>query len=1501
MKKILCAVLLLTLFNQGIAQCPQIYNFYGVASNAPTWFHCQNSPYTLNIQSLNTINSYTIDWGDGSPLETGGPLVPPNSVSHTYGLAVAVYTVSITDNDTGCTTTGTFTMEEATSASIQIPVGGLTQACAPQAMEFINSSTNVSPNTNFTWYFGDGSPPLNFDHTNLGDTITHTYQPGTVDCETTVTLIAQNTCNTLQGGPSTATFNPIRIWDLDDPAITASETVLCWPENTVTYTNTTEMNCFFQGNIAQRYEYWNFGDYWGLGYDSIIDWTLWPPTFPNTISYPGIGTYTTTLLDSNFCGIVATTITIEIVPPPTAGIVASEDTICAGGTIDFVNTSSAEANAYQINLDDGNGWLPSGGGNFSYTYNNPGTYDVGIVAYVSGASNICQDTAWVQIEVLPGPIADIGLLPNAGCENLDVDFSDLSTGADSWNWTFGNGNTSTNQHPGIQNYSSPGTYNVILTATATNGCQDTDFETVTVHFDPVANFIAANVCLGQEATFADLSSYSPGDSIEVWTWDFGDATSSNLQNPTHTYLTAGTFDVTLDITTVNCSATVTIPVTVEPSPVSDFTANITGGCTPLDVNFTNTSTGADNYVWIFGDGAISNATDEMHSYINNAFTDTTFNVQLVALTTFGCTDTTEIPIDVFHEPMAAFTHNGIPGCSPVSVDFSNSSIGADMYEWNFGDGSPLSNIEDPSHFFNNSGNIIVDYPVQLIASTINGCTDTIIQNITTYPTPDFDFVLGQDSGCAPFSVTFPNIPGALTYEWDFGDGNVGFGPLPTNVYDNNTNANMNFTAQLIASNAFGCIDTAYHEVTVHPSPEADFILSDNEGCAPFEVSITDNSLLADSYSWIYGDGSTSDTTDNIHNHTYGSNSSIPVDYNLTLVVASAFGCQATHTQPITVNPIIEAAFITDSAMCAPAVFDFFNQTIGGVSYQWDFGDGLFSSALNPLHQYWNNTGADLDYTVSLVAENLYGCSDTSYKEVKIFSQPTADLGLNVIEQCYPFEAEFVNNSQFATEFIWNYGDGNIGDTTVTNHNYTYTNSTQSLITYDIELIALTEHGCSDTTDTFVQVIPPLEAEFEEVDPDCHPLPVVFENESLGALTYFWDFGDTGLSNQENPSHTFNNYGTNDETYVVQLIIESYFGCTDTATQDVLVYATPVADFTAAPLVQTFPNTVVDITNNSVHGDATYNWDFGDGNVSDDQGINSHDFTTWGEYTIELDIDNGFCQDNTQRSIQILAPPPIAEFIGDGDGCAPVTVNFENLSQYADTYLWNFGDGATASNPSPEYTYFTPGTYTVSLIVTGEGGTDVTIHEEVVNVYPTASAYFTINPSAVSIGNPVFYFNQSVNADEFYWDFGDGSNSSEHSPIHIYDTPGTFPVTLISNNQYNCPDTLTLSDAVFVETGGSINFPNAFTPDPLGAGDGNYDPTNLDNNVFFPIHHGVEDYTLQIYNRWGELVFQTNDVNEGWNGYYKGQLAQQDVYVWKVKATFIDGSTHIEAGDLTLLR
>ncbi|HRH37868.1 MAG TPA: hypothetical protein PK760_05955, partial [Flavobacteriales bacterium] len=180
------------------AQCPQLYDYYGTPSNAPTWFSCSGTAYQLLVATPQSVGAYTINWGDGSPIQNGASLAPPLSVAHNYPAAVNTYTITFTETATGCVVVGTLTMEQSTSASIQIPLGGLTQVCAPHPVDFVNSSTNVSPGTVFVWDFGDGSPTETYDFTNLGQTVTHTYQQGTVDCETTVSLSAENSCNTLQ-------------------------------------------------------------------------------------------------------------------------------------------------------------------------------------------------------------------------------------------------------------------------------------------------------------------------------------------------------------------------------------------------------------------------------------------------------------------------------------------------------------------------------------------------------------------------------------------------------------------------------------------------------------------------------------------------------------------------------------------------------------------------------------------------------------------------------------------------------------------------------------------------------------------------------------------------------------------------------------------------------------------------------------------------------------------------------------------------------------------------------------------------------------------------------------------------------------------------------------------------------------------------------------------------------------------------------------------------------
>ncbi|MEM9023823.1 MAG: PKD domain-containing protein, partial [Bacteroidota bacterium] len=314
------------------AQCDLI-DGQGNDSPNPVWVSCTGGAFTLFVQSNSTFGAYSIDWGDGSAVTTGTALVPPNFVTHTYAATIDTFNLTFTSG--GCTINGLVVMEEPVNASIQIPIGGVTQICAPGDLQFTNSSTDVSGTTTCIWDFGDGSPPQVFGPGNLGQTVTHTYQQGTVDCVTQVTLTAENFCSF--GNPTVASFNPVQIFDLDDAQIAASAVLLCYPDTVVHFDNVTNRNCVPQGNVQQRFEFWNFGNHWGTGQDSIIDWLPFaPPNRPGyDIAFPGIGTYTIMMVDSNMCGRDTAFITIDIVPPPTAAVAANQDTICAGENVTF--------------------------------------------------------------------------------------------------------------------------------------------------------------------------------------------------------------------------------------------------------------------------------------------------------------------------------------------------------------------------------------------------------------------------------------------------------------------------------------------------------------------------------------------------------------------------------------------------------------------------------------------------------------------------------------------------------------------------------------------------------------------------------------------------------------------------------------------------------------------------------------------------------------------------------------------------------------------------------------------------------------------------------------------------------------------------------------------------------------------------------------------------------------------------------------------------------------
>jgi gliding motility-associated-like protein len=188
----------------------------------------------------------------------------------------------------------------------------------------------------------------------------------------------------------------------------------------------------------------------------------------------------------------------------------------------------------------------------------------------------------------------------------------------------------------------------------------------------------------------------------------------------------------------------------------------------------------------------------------------------------------------------------------------------------------------------------------------------------------------------------------------------------------------------------------------------------------------------------------------------------------------------------------------------------------------------------------------------------------------------------------------------------------------------------------------------------------------------------------------------------------------------------------------------------------------------------------------------------------------------------------------------------------------------------------------------------------VTIRPSPTAGFTPSTYTANIPNdPVTFTNHSFQANTYEWSFGDGSSSGAVTPVHNYQTVGYYNITLVAINQFGCSDTAV--DQIKVVS--DIQFPNAFTPNPHSGNGGSFRTDDYSNDVFFPYtaYEGVTGYDLQIFNRWGELIFETKNVLQGWDGYFKGKLCQQDVYVWKAKVEFFDGRLYGKTGSVTLLR
>lgn len=293
----------------------------------------------------------------------------------------------------------------------------------------------------------------------------------------------------------------------------------------------------------------------------------------------------------------------------------------------------------------------------------------------------------------------------------------------------------------------------------------------------------------------------------------------------------------------------------------------------------------------------------------------------------------------------------------------------------------------------------------------------------------------------------------------------------------------------------------------------------------------------------------------------------------------------------------------------------------------------------------------------------------------------------------------------------------------------------------------------------------------------------------------------------------------------------------------------------------------------------------------------------GSQTLNVSATNS-CGQVLQGQVHLVleTPPLITLPALLGVGCAPLTVQFpDSLTTQNVTWLWNMGDGTTSAAPAPEHTYG-PGTYTVSLTVTTPAGCSANaLNTSTITAFAPPVAAFSASTYSTDMNAPTIQFtDESTGAINGYsWSFGDGGTSADQHPEHTWTDIGLFDVELTVQDVNGC--TATATQQVELLPVYDIVIPNAFTPNTGGGGGGGYDPNDLSNDVFYPFVRFVKDFRMRIWNRWGELVFESDDVMRGWDGYYRGQLSQQDVYVYRMEVRFVDDRTAERTGDLTLLR
>lgn len=720
------------------------------------------------------------------------------------------------------------------------------------------------------------------------------------------------------------------------------------------------------------------------------------------------------------------------------------------------------------------------------------------------------------------------------------------------------------------------------------------------------------------------------------------------------------------------------------------------------------------------------------------------------------------------------------------------------------------------------------------------------------------------------------------YSWSFGDGGISTLKQPSHIYS----TGGEYSIQLTVSNAEACTKTVRKQIQINETrnPLLEYGTT---------VCASDSFLLnagSGYYSYLWQDGSTDTTFTARSTGTF----TVQVEGECGVVEGSV---------DISINEVSTASLGADIELCENAIISIDGQIENGTP-NWITGGGtkLFTSQATSL-RYVPTSAEKLEGEAVIVLQALNGCNDASDTIiVSLLPVPVIDAGNNTAVCKNVGRISLAGNANGANNIYWSTSETVEFGRNVLTPTYTFTDSELEQDGLYIYLTAEAQGTCTEVVDSLYLTLTPAPTlaitEEIEICPQASELRIGAEKTVATSISWsgegsFSIFGDSAIYRP-----TAN-----------QLMQESFYiyartagngGCIPVSDSSlVLVVDSIDMSFTVTPITQKFPKRKV-LVENRTPGIWNVTWDFGDGNIAENKDTASNLYAMWGTYDIVMELENtAGCIYSKNTQIEIIPLDLYAGFDSLQSGCAPYIVRPVNTSRNANKYSWSI-NGVALQESWPRKLELYPGLNEIVLVAENSGATDTMI--QVVEVYPQPFADFDRYPGIVDLANAnVTFSNNSEDAVSYIWDFGDGSTSNEVAPNHKYSASGMFDVELISISDQGCSDTILIDQAVDVRDECHLIFPTALKIGNGGAVRIIPGEHILHDDIFVPLSKNIVDYRLDIYDRWGELIFQSTRVNVGWNGYIDDSSVPVGTYIYTCTATCQNGRIYEQKGSISVIK